>query len=334
MVQNNALKNPLVWVLSVSVIGFLIYSGSLIFRKSKAPTPQNASTLFQGSGEKIAVIELKGVILDSKKMLRQLKAAQEDDQVKGVVLRLNSPGGAVAPSQEIYSAVKSYPKPIIASMASVAASGAYYIAAGVKTIFANPGTLTGSIGVIMEFANLRKLYEWAKVDRYSVKTGKFKDSGAEYRDMSAEEKAYFQQLVENTLGQFKKAVADGRGLDDDAVTAVADGRVFTGEQALELKLVDQLGTLDDAVSFLGKQVGIKGRPQVVYPRKRMPSLIDVLMGGDAEDEESDFEEDSESRTLSGRLESMGVRLVQKSFGLPEVAQVLPAGIYWLWNGAR
>jgi protease-4 len=268
------------------------------------------------------------VILESKKVLRNLKDAEEDKEVKAVVLRLNSPGGAVAPSQEIYEAVKKYSKPLVISMGSVAASGAFYVAAGAKKVFANAGTLTGSIGVIMEFINLKKLYEWAKVERFSVKTGKFKDSGADYRELAPEEREYFQTLVLDTLDQFKAAVAEGRKLTAEEVTAVADGRVFTGTQAKKLKLVDEIGTLQDAVEFAAKEAKIKGKVRTVYPTKKAKGLQDLLLGGAMEDEETFEEEHSFIDRIVSRLADRITGMKQNG------AEVLPAGLYSIWNGAR
>ena len=187
--------NPLALILGLSAVlfgMFLVFSFVYFIVKGSSWKASDETVFESGKGEYVAVIELKGAIMESKKLLKKLKAAEEEKDIKAVVLQMNSPGGVVAPSQEIYEAVKKFPKPLVVSMESVAASGAYYIAAGSKKIFANAGTLTGSIGVIMSFANLKKLYEWAKIERFSIKTGKFKDSGAEYRDMNPEEKAYFQ----------------------------------------------------------------------------------------------------------------------------------------------
>ena len=255
--------NPLAVVLGLSAVlfaFFLIFSFVFFFVKggdSWRETDKQKG--FGDKGEYVAVIELKGVIMDSKKIIKQLKEANDDNDIKAVVLRLDSPGGAVAPSQEIYEAVKHFPKPMVGSMGSVAASGAFYVAAGLKKVYANPGTLTGSIGVIMEFMNLKKLYDWAKVERYSIKTGKFKDSGAEYRDLRDDERDYFQSLVMDTLEQFKTAVSEGRKMSMDEVSAIADGRVFTGVQAKKLKLVDELGTLEDAIEYIGKQAKNHGQ---------------------------------------------------------------------------
>jgi protease-4 len=324
--------NPLALVLGLSAVlfgFFLIFSFVYYFMKGGENWKDgDKQKMFVDRGERVAVIEVKGVIMDSRKVLRNLKDADEDKTIKAVVVRLNSPGGAVAPSQEIYEAVKKFKKPLVVSMASVAASGAYYIAAGSKKVYANAGTLTGSIGVIMEFMNLRKLYEWAKVERFSVKTGKFKDSGADWRDLSPEEREYFQALVMDTLSQFKGAVAEGRKLTPDEVSAVADGRVFTGTQALKLKLVDELGTLEDAVKYIGKEAGIKGKPKVVYPVRKIKGLQELLIGSQDEDESFN---DGESSSLVDRLVS---RIADRIAGTETGAKVLPAGIYAIWNGAR
>lgn len=325
-------KNPLAIVLGLSAVLFglflVISIGYILVQGSAWKANEEAVFNHSQIGEYIAVIELKGAIMDSKKVLKQLKAAEEENGIKGVVLRLNSPGGAVAPSQEIYESVKAFKKPLVVSMESVAASGAYYIASGAKKVFANAGTLTGSIGVIMEFINLKKLYEWAKVERYSIKTGKFKDSGAEYREMNPEEKAYFQDLVMDTLEQFKAAVAQGRKMTPEEVNAVADGRVFSGEQAKKLKLVDAIGTLEDAIRSVSEEAKIKGKPKIVHPVKRAFGIRDLLLGN-ADDEESDFAEGS---TFVDRLVSKiadrltGVRMSERT--------ILPPGLYWIWNGSR
>jgi protease-4 len=326
-------KNPLAIVLGLSaaLFGiFLIISIGYLLVRGASWKGNEEEAVFNHSkiGEYIAVIELKGPIMDSKKILKQLNAAEEENGIKGVVLRLNSPGGAVAPSQEIYETVKAFKKPLVVSMDSVAASGAYYIASGAKKVFANAGTLTGSIGVIMEFINLKKLYDWAKVERYSIKTGKFKDSGAEYRDMNPEERAYFQDLVMDTLEQFKGAVAQGRKLTPEEVNAVADGRVFSGEQAKKLKLVDAIGTLEDAIRFVAEEAKIKGKPKVVHPVRRVSGFKDLLFGS-PEEEDSEFAEGSSfvDRLVSKIADRLtGVKMSERT--------ILPPGLYWIWNGSR
>ncbi len=275
--------------------------------------------LFQS--EAIGIVELNGVIMDSKKTLKALKQFDKDPAIQGVVLRINSPGGSVAPSQEIYEAVKKFKKPLVASMGSVAASGGFYVACGAKKVFANPGTITGSIGVIMQFANLSKLYEWAKVKRYSLTTGKYKDAGAEYREMTAEEKALLQAMINDVLGQFKAAVRDGRHLSAEAVTAVADGRIFSGSQAKALKLVDELGGIQEAVEEVAKLAKIKGEPKIVYPSKSHKNIFDFIpTDDDAADEES---------RASGWLKGAVGQLIGQA---QNVSQSLEPGIYWLWKG--
>jgi protease-4 len=322
--------NPLAVVLGLSAVLFglfLVFSFVYFMVKGNGIKDQDEAVFDAGRGEYVAVIELKGAIMDSKKMLKKLKAAAEEKEIKAVVLQMNSPGGAVAPSQEIYEAVKKFPKPLVVSMESVAASGAYYIAAGSKKVFANAGTLTGSIGVIMSFANMKKLYDWAKIERFSIKTGKFKDSGAEYRDMNPEEKAYFQELVMDTLVQFKDAVAAGRKLSPEEVDAVADGRVFTGVQAKKLKLVDEIGTLEDAVAFAAKEAKIKGKPKTVLPKKKQPGLRDLFIG--SEDDEEDFEESSSF------IDRLTAKIADRITGVSmSDRQALKPGIYWIWNGAN
>jgi protease-4 len=315
--------NPLALVLGLSAVlfaFFLIFSFVFFFVKGGNSWKENdKDKMFAEKGEFVAVIELKGVIMDSKKILKELKEANEDNDIKAVVLRLDTPGGAVAPSQEIYEAVKHYPKPIVGSMGSVAASGGFYVASGLKKVYANAGTLTGSIGVIMEFINLQKLYEWAKVERYSIKTGKFKDAGAEYRELTPEEKEYFQE-------QFKGAVAEGRKMTMEEVTAIADGRVFTGEQAKKLKLVDEIGTLQDAVDYIAKVAKIKGKVRVAYPSKKSRGLQELLLGGGQSDEDG-FEEEHSF------IDQIVSRVADRITGVhSEQSVIRPTGLYVLWNG--
>jgi protease-4 len=304
---------------------FLVISGVIYFSKGSATSSTRGSGgAFLASGKgSVGVIELNGVIMDSKKTLKKLEDFEESPGIKAVVLRLNSPGGAVAPSQEIYQAVKGYKKPLVVSMSSVAASGAYYVAMGAKKVYANPGTITGSIGVIMEFANLEKLYEWAKVQRYAIKTGKFKDVGAEYREMGPEERALLQTMVDDVLSQFKQAVSEGRKLTLEQVTEVADGRIFSGSQAKAAKLVDELGTLQDAINEAGKLAGIDGKPNVVYPEKARPRWMDLILDDGSQEERSES-----SNSLVGALTSILNGHVEKA------VTGLEPGIYWIWTGAR
>lgn len=319
---------PLAWVLGLSAVFFVFFmliSGAIFFSKGGMRSGSHGSSggfLVSAKGA-VGVIELNGVIMDSKKTIKKLEDFEESPEIRGVVLRLNSPGGAVAPSQEIYQAVKNFKKPLVVSMSSVAASGAYYVAMGAKKVYANPGTITGSIGVIMEFANLEKLYEWAKVQRYAIKTGKFKDVGAEYREMGPEEKALLQNMVDNVLTQFKQAVADGRKLTMDQVTEVADGRIFSGSQAKSAKLVDELGTLQDAIDDVAKMAKIEGKPEVIYPEKARPRWMDLIL-----DDSSHEDRSESSNSLVGALTGILTGHVEKA------VTGLEPGIYWIWTGAR
>jgi protease-4 len=236
-----------------------------------------SSSLLTGDN-KIGILPIQGVIMDSDKTLKQIHQWEEDSGIKGVIVRIDSPGGAVAPSQEIYEAIKRLKKtkPVISSFESTAASGGYYIAVATDKIYTNPGTITGSIGVIMDFINLGEVYKWAKVDRYNLKSGKFKDVGSDTRPMSPEEKAIMQDTIMNVYEQFVGAVAEGRKLPKEKVRTLADGRIYTGDQAVKLGLADKLGTLDDAVDEMKSLAKIKGKPKLIYPNKPKPRLLDVL----------------------------------------------------------
>ncbi len=231
------------------------------------------------SDDRIALIRVEGVILDSQTTIGELKRFSENPSVKAIVIRIDSPGGGVVPSQEIYDAVKRVRsknnKAVIASMGSVAASGGYYIAAATDRIVANPGTLTGSIGVIMETANVEGLLQKIGVEGVVIKSGKYKDVGSPLRKMSADERGLLQAVMDDVHKQFIEAVAEGRSLELRAAQALADGRIFTGRQAKEAKLVDELGDLEDAIQLAAEVVGIEGEPKVVEPRRRF-SLREIL----------------------------------------------------------
>jgi len=229
----------------------------------------------------VGLVEVKGMILDSRETVRQLRYFLKQDGVKAVVLRVDSPGGVVAPSQEIYEEVKRFAsrKKIIVSMGSLAASGGYYISAPASLIYANPGTITASIGVILKLSNIEALMDKIGIKAFTLKTGKFKDSGSPVREFSAEDRAMLQAVIDNTHEQFIRAVAEGRKLSVDTVRAIADGRIVSGEQAKGLKLVDRLGTLQDAIEEAGKQAGITGEPEVILPPKKKASYWDILADG-------------------------------------------------------
>jgi protease-4 len=235
----------------------------------------------------VLVLDVDGVIMDSERFVKTLKKYRDDERVRAVLVRVNSPGGAVGPSQEIYSELlrtrREFKKPVVVACTSVAASGAYYIAAAADKIFTNPGTLMGSIGVIMEFANLENLYSWAKVKRYALTTGPYKDSGAEYREMRPDERQLFMTMLSEVHMQFKQAVAEGRKLELAQVEKYADGRVFTGATAVKLGFADELGTTEDALHEAGRLGGITGEPETFEPPKKRASLWQLLMSDDDDD---------------------------------------------------
>lgn len=229
----------------------------------------------------IGLVEVKGMILDSKETIRQLRYFLKKDNIKAVVLRVDSPGGVVAPSQEICDEVKKFAakKKIIVSMGSLAASGGYYISAPATLIYANPGTITASIGVILKLSNIEALIDKIGIKAYTLKTGKYKDSGSPVRQFSEEDRAMLQAVIDNTHEQFVQAVAAGRKLPVEEVRKIADGRILSGEQAKAFKLVDRLGTLQDAIEEAGRLAGIKGEPEVVLPPKRKVNYLDLLVEG-------------------------------------------------------
>lgn len=220
-------------------------------------------------GEKIGVVEINGVIAESKDAMEDIVKFKEDEGIKGVIIRINSPGGSVGPSQEIYSEVKKLrgKKKVYISMGSVCASGGYYIAIAGEKIYAVPATITGSIGVIMEHMIIEDLFKKIGLQSNTIKSGAFKDAGSPFRKMKDEEKAYFQGILDSIHEQFIKTVADERKIPIDTAKKLADGRVFTGTQAKDLKLIDQIGTFYDTVDDLKKALDIKGKPVLVYGKK-------------------------------------------------------------------
>lgn len=229
-------------------------------------------------GEKVGVLEVKGVIANVQPTIEELAKFRRDGSVKAVVVRIESPGGGVSPSQELYQEIRRTvrEKPVVVSMGSVAASGGYYIACAAQKIYANPGTITGSIGVILQFTNFEELLRKIGFRMEVVKSGPYKDVGNPGREMTAEEKAYLQEMVDNVHQQFVRDVARGRGMKVEKVREVADGRIFTGEQAMELGLVDELGNLKDAINAAAKMAAIEGEPKIVYPEKEKKSVFDYF----------------------------------------------------------
>lgn len=228
-------------------------------------------------GERVALIRIEGMIMDSKDTVDEIKEYVKDPSIKAIVLRIDSPGGAVAPAQEIYEEIRKAvnKKKVVVSMGSVAASGGYYIASPATKIIANPGTLTGSIGVIMEIPNIEGLMNKLGIKTEVVKSGRHKDIASLFRGIKKEEREILQRVLDNVHEQFIKAVADGRKMLYDDIKKIADGRIFTGEQALKAGLVDELGNLEDAVQTAAKLSGIKGEPVVISKKERF-SLINLL----------------------------------------------------------
>jgi protease-4 len=230
-------------------------------------------------GKHVAVVEIRGVIQDATETVDALERHRKSDGTIAVVVRIDSPGGAVAPSQEMYDAVWRLreKKPVIASLGNVAASGGYYVASAANVIVADPGTLTGSIGAIMEIQNLAALAEKIGVGETVVKSGRFKDVGHPLRPMTEDERRLLQVMVDDVLDQFVAAVARGRGLNEERVRSLADGRLYSGSQARSVGLVDDLGGLDAATRIAWSRAGQSGEPQVSHPRTRTrPWWLDLL----------------------------------------------------------
>ena len=231
-------------------------------------------------GECVAVLEIIGQIFESRTFANDLDRFLSNPSVKALVVRIDSPGGTVGASQEIYEELKkaSMQIPVIASMGNAAASGGYYIAIGADTIIANPGTTTGSIGVIAGLTMFHRLADKIGLDFEVIKSGDFKDTGNPFREMTPAERKYLQGVIDDTYMQFVEAVAEERDLTLEQVKEVADGRIFTGRQAYELGLVDMLGTFEDAVALAGELSGIKGKPEIMEKKKRKLTLFDILFG--------------------------------------------------------
>jgi protease-4 len=237
---------------------------------------------FGGFGDRIGVVDLDGVILSPQPVVGQLKKFADDSSIKAIILHVNSPGGGVAASEEIYREVKRVreekKKQVVVSIETVGASGAYYIASASNKIYADQGSIVGSIGVIAEWVNYGDLLKWAKLKSIVFKTGEFKDTGNPTRELTPAEQAYMQSLIDNMFGQFVHAVADGRGMKFDDVKAIANGKVWTGEQALSMKLIDNVGDFEAAVKDTAKLAGISGEPTLVHPEKDRRTLLDLMLG--------------------------------------------------------
>jgi protease-4 len=265
--------------LSLIFIGLVFVGISFLFFASviKYETTEYYS---RGSGDKIGLIEINDVIVNSEGVVQQIKKFREDRSIKAIILRINSPGGGVAASQEIYEEVKftrDHGKLVVVSMGSIAASGGYYIACGSNVIVANPGTLTGSIGVIAQFISVKDLAEKLGIEETTVKSGELKDAGSPFKKMSDKDKEYFQEVVNNTFGQFLDVVSKERKINKDTLMRYANGKVFTGLQAKEIGLIDSLGTFEDAIRITAKLAGIEGEPRIIKERRRY-SLFERIIG--------------------------------------------------------
>src|ERR1700733_211316 len=231
-------------------------------------------------GDSIGVIDVEGVILAADKTVDQLRKFDQDDSIKAIILHIDSPGGGAAASQEIYGEVRHIrdekKKPIIASIESVGASGAYYIASGANKIYANDASIVGSIGVIMEWTNYGDLLKWAKLKPEVLKAGSLKDAGDPSRDLTPKEEAYFQSLVDNMYTQFVHDVATGRHSSDDKIRPLATGQVWTGQQSLPLGLIDKVGGFRTALMDTAKDAGISGEPSIVRPATHKRGLFSIF----------------------------------------------------------
>lgn len=274
-----AISNAAKWVLGITIGLFafaLLFLALIILTIFSDPVDETLST----SGEKIAIIELKDIILTSDDVVRQFKKFRENRSIQAIVFRIESPGGGVSASQEIYEEVKKTResgKPVVVSMGSVAASGGYYVACGASKIIANPGSITGSIGVIFQFLHVNELLHKLGIDAATYKSGRYKDAGSPFRKPTDDDKKFYDQLLQDVYEQFVEVVANERKLDKKIVRSYADGRIFTGRQALEIGLIDSIGTYEDAIDIAAGLAGISGKPRIVKETKKR-KFWDLVFG--------------------------------------------------------
>lgn len=286
MSNGNARSRTLLWIVVGGGAFFIFVLAVFLLVYFSVKGEQTSYVVTGGSGGKIGIVDIDGVILSPKPAVQDLKKFAGDDSIKAIIVHLNTPGGGAAASEEIYREVRRIrdekKKRIVASIETVGASGGYYIASATNKIFADDASIVGSIGVIMDWYNYGDLLRWAKLKEIVIKAGEFKDTGDPTRDLKPEERAYLQSMVDNMHQQFIKAVADGRGLKVEDVQPIANGRVWTGQQALPLKLIDQVGDFETAVKDTAKAVGIKGEPSLVRPEKQRHTLLDLVFGDTSE----------------------------------------------------
>lgn len=322
MKNKSFLKKLLIVVVVFVVLGVLVRMGGGMWgNDEKKITAKN--TILQ--------LELNGVILNGKRFLKNLEKYADENKVKAILININSPGGSVGPSQELFAEIKrvrtELKKPVICVSTGIIASGAYYAAAACDKLVVAPGALVGSIGVIMEFANIEKLYDWAKISRYSITSGKFKDSGAEYRPMRDDERELFQTMINEVYGQFKTTVMTERKLSESVVSEYADGRVFTGATAVKMGFADQEGFFKDAVKLAAETAGL-GEDYEVFevPKKRM-SIFD-FGGSDKEDDVNSLAEYADvlkGHAFGGNVEA-AVKFVLRSQYLNQPLLLMPG--FW------
>lgn len=263
-------------IISIVIIVFVVL---FIFALYSGLNKSDYSSEKFSSKDKIALIELKGTIINSDKITKQLKNYRERNDIKALVLRINSPGGGVAASQEIYEAVKAFResgRPVVASIASIGASGGYYAAIGASKIMANPGSITGSIGVIASFPVVHGLLDLIKIEYKTLKSGKYKDTGSPFREFTESDSLEIKRLIDDLHAQFFDVVAEERGIEKNHLKKIADGRILTGLQAFKSGLIDSLGTREDAIGFAAKLANLESIPKVVSPEKKKVTLFDLL----------------------------------------------------------
>ena len=269
-------KHPILRGLGLLTMFILVVFVAAFFYAYLSGGDARALSLLAGDG--VGILQVDGAINDSRDVLTELRRFRDAPWIKAIVLRIDSPGGAVAPTQEIFAELQKVrsKKPLIASMAGMATSGGYYIASACEKIVANPGTMTGSIGVIMQLNNVEELMKKIGVKGFNIKSGANKDIGSPFQALSPEGQAILQSLVDNVHGQFVRAVAKGRGMDEAVVKKLADGRVYSGAQAKDLGLVDELGNLEYAVDLAAKRVGLEESPVLYYSRLEQERWWDKL----------------------------------------------------------
>jgi protease-4 len=274
-----ARRHPYLFFLLVSFSIFSVTTISLSLFFTLRPESSNYDVYDGILGKNVGVVELTGMITDARKVIKDIKTFRDDAGVKAIVLRIDSPGGGVGPSQEIYREIektREKKKIIVASMGAVAASGGYYAASATDGIMANPGTITGSIGVIMGYTNFRDIFQKIGLTPVVIKSGEFKDMGSPLRTMTEQETQILQQFVDKVHQQFVNDAAKGRKMDPAEMGKLADGRIYSGEEALSLGLIDRIGNLEDAIEWAGRLAGIEGEVTPVYIKEDKLSFLKYL----------------------------------------------------------